>query len=187
METKLDNYIRIRQAILNKSWKQLPTKEQLYGYLPPVTKTIKIRRTRHAGHCCRSRDELVSRVLLWTPSQGRANAKHPTRTHIQQLCADTGCSPEDLPKEMDGRERWRERVRNICTNSATWWWWWWSMIETFQSYTITKTLLTKCLSFWYPVFKRFQNKSSISNPALHVTREPFDRSRMRLTLQFNVF
>ena len=30
--------------------------------------------TRHAGHCWRSRDELVSDVLLWTPSQGRAMA-----------------------------------------------------------------------------------------------------------------
>ena len=24
--------------------------------------------------------------------------------------ADTGCSPEDLPKAMDDREGWRERV-----------------------------------------------------------------------------
>ena len=26
---------------------------------------------------------------------------------------DTGCSPEVLPKVMDDREVWRERVRNI--------------------------------------------------------------------------
>ena len=42
-----------------------------YGHLLPVTKTIKIRRTRHAGHCWRSSDELISDVLLWTPSHGR--------------------------------------------------------------------------------------------------------------------
>ena len=55
-------------------WRQYPTKQQLYGNLPPITKTIKIRRTRHMGHCWRSRDEFVSDVLLWTPSHGRAKA-----------------------------------------------------------------------------------------------------------------
>ena len=60
MKKKLDgNYTRILQAILNKSWRQHPTKQQLYGNPPPITKTIKIRRTRHAGHCWRSRDELL--------------------------------------------------------------------------------------------------------------------------------
>ena len=34
---------------------------------PPITKTIQVRRTRHAGHCWRSRDELIRDVLLWTP------------------------------------------------------------------------------------------------------------------------
>ena len=50
MEKKLDsNYTRILQAILNKSWRQHPTKPQLYVHLPPITKTIKVRQTRHAG------------------------------------------------------------------------------------------------------------------------------------------
>ena len=87
MEKKLDgNYTRMLQAILNKSWRQNPTKQQLYGHLPPITKTIKIRQTRHAGHHWRSD------VLLWTPSHGRAKAGQPGRTYIQQLCVDTGCS-----------------------------------------------------------------------------------------------
>ena len=45
---------------------QHPTKHQLYGHLPPITKTIQVRRARHAGHCWRSRDELTSEILLWT-------------------------------------------------------------------------------------------------------------------------
>ena len=103
------NYTRMRRAILNKSWRQHPTKHQLYGHLPPITKTIKVRRTRHAGHCWRRRDELISDVLLWTPKYGRANARWPARTYIQQLCEDTGCSYEDLPEAMNDREKWRER------------------------------------------------------------------------------
>ncbi len=102
---------------------QHTTRHQLYGHLPPITKTIQVRRTRHAGHCWRSRDELISDVLLWTPTHGRAKAGRPARTYIQRLCEDTGCCPEDLPEAMNDREKWRERVRDIRTTSTTWWWW----------------------------------------------------------------
>ena len=125
LEKKLDgNYTRMLRAILNKSWQQHPTRHQLYGHLPPITKTIQVRRTRHAGHCWRSRDELIRDVLLWIPTHGRAKAGRPARTYIQQLCEDTGCCPEDLPKAMKDREEWRERVRDIRATSTIWWWWW---------------------------------------------------------------
>ena len=65
---KIDgNYTRMLQTILIKSWRQHPTGHQLYGYLSPITKTIQVRRIRHAGHCWRNKDELISDVLLWTP------------------------------------------------------------------------------------------------------------------------
>ena len=61
MEEKFDgNYARMLRARLNESWRQHPTKQQLYGHLPPITKNIKVRRTRHVGHCWRNRDELIS-------------------------------------------------------------------------------------------------------------------------------
>ena len=124
LEKKLDgNYTRMLRAILNKSWRQHPTRHQLYGHLPPITKTIQVRRARHAGHCWRSRNELISDVLLWTPTHGRARAGRPARTYIQQQCEDTGCCPEDLPRAMNDREEWRERVRDTRATSAIWWWW----------------------------------------------------------------
>ena len=143
MEKKLDgNYTRVLRVILNKSWRQhfisdkvytvtfqwaqgnTPQSNQLYGHLPPIMKTIKARRTRHAGHCWRRRDELIRDVLLWTSSYGRAKAGRPVRTYIQQLCEDTWCSPEDQPEVMNGREEWWERVRDIHAGGTTWWWWW---------------------------------------------------------------
>ena len=124
LEKKLDgNYTRMLRAISNKSWQQHPTKHQLYGHLPPITKTIQVRWTRHAELCWRSRDELISDVLQWTPTYGRAKAGWPARTYIQQLCEDTGCSPEDLPEVINDREKWRERVRDICASGTAWWWW----------------------------------------------------------------
>ncbi len=60
LEKKQDgNYTRMLQALLNMSWRQQPTRHQLYDHLPPITKTIQVRRTRHAGHCWRSRDEEI--------------------------------------------------------------------------------------------------------------------------------
>ena len=114
LEKKLNgNYTRMLLAILNKPWRQHTTRHQLYGHLPPTTKTIQDRRTRHTGHCWRSREELISDVLLWSPTYGREKAGRPARTYIQQLCENTGCSPEDLPEAMNDREKWRERVKDI--------------------------------------------------------------------------
>ena len=115
LEKKLDgNYTRMLRAILRKSWRQHLTRHQLYGHLPPITKTIQVRRTRHAGHWA---------YKWWTPmdpTYGRAKAGRPARTYIQQ-----GCSPEDLLGAMKDREKWRERVRDISASDTTWWWWWW--------------------------------------------------------------
>ena len=55
IEKKLnENFTRMLRAILNKSWKQHPTKQQLCGHLPVIWKTIQMRRTRHGGHFMRS-------------------------------------------------------------------------------------------------------------------------------------
>ena len=121
---KLDgNYTRMLRAILDKSRRQHPTRHQLYGHLPPITKTIQVRRTRLAGHCWRNKDELISDVLQWTPTYVRAKSGRPARTYmhtyIQQLCEDPGCSPEDPPEAMNDWEKWRERVRDIRASGTT--------------------------------------------------------------------
>ena len=115
LEKKLDgNYTSRLRAILNKSWQQHPTRHQLYSHQPPITKTIQARQTRHAGHCWRSKDGIVSDVLLWTPAYGQSKAGWPARTYIQQLCDDTGCSPEDLPEAMNDRDVEREGQEYRC-------------------------------------------------------------------------
>ena len=124
-EKKLDNnYTRMLWVILNESGRQHATKQQLYSHLSPIMKTIKVRRTRHAGHCWRNTDELKSGILPWTPPHGWAKAGWPARSYIQQLCADTGYSLENHLGAMNDRDRGQEKVREIRAGSATWWWWW---------------------------------------------------------------
>ena len=114
------HYIDADEAYKEKAWWQLhknftsnteqilevtyQKKRQLYDHRPPISKTIQIRWTRHAGHCWRSKDKLISDILLWTPSHGHASVGQPTRTYPQQLCTDTGCNLEDHPEVMDDKD-----------------------------------------------------------------------------------
>ena len=44
---------------------------------------------------------------------------------ISECILQAGYNPEDLPKAMNDREKWQERVRDIRAGGTTWWWWWW--------------------------------------------------------------
>ena len=94
------NYTRILRAILNTSSRQYPTKQSLYGILPPIMKTIEVRRTRRAGHCWRSKDELIIDILLWTSLHGRAKARNQ-----QEPIYNSSVSIQDLAWKTS-RERW---------------------------------------------------------------------------------
>ena len=95
LEKKLDgNYTRMLRAILKKSWRQHPTRHQLYGHLPPITKTIQVRRTR------------LCRTLL--EKQGR--------TH-------KGCTPMDphIKKQDDQHEHTFSsyvRIRDVAQKTC---------------------------------------------------------------------
>ena len=118
----LDGYcIIILPALLNKSRRKHPTKQQLYGCRPPISTNIKIRRTRLAGYCWRSKDELISDVLLWTPSHGRERFGWSARTYLQKLCSDTRSNLEDLARAMDDRDELQKSVREIHASDSLRW------------------------------------------------------------------
>ena len=109
------------QAILNKSWKKLPTKQQLYGHLPPISKTVQVRQTRHAGHCWRSKDKLISDVfygphhmdVLLLAEQQKPIYISPVWTYdvVWKTCWEWW---------MIGTKGERERIREIHVGSTTW-------------------------------------------------------------------
>ena len=94
---------------LNKSWEQYYTKQQLYGHLSPISQTIQ------AGHNRKSKDKL-SNILVWIPIHGHNSVSWPAKTYIKQLCMDTGCRLEDLPRAMVDRDEWQERLKRISTS-----------------------------------------------------------------------
>ena len=83
IEKKLDgNYTRMLHAVLNKSWKQYLTKQQLYDHVPPILQAIQVRWTRRIGHYWRSKDKLTSEVLWWTLTYGHASVGCLARIYI---------------------------------------------------------------------------------------------------------
>ena len=52
------------------------------------------------------------------PTYDRAKAGRPARTYIQQLCEDTGCFPEDLPRAMNDREEMAREGQGISVLPA---------------------------------------------------------------------
>ena len=99
----LNGWRRSLTATSQECWIEqiLETTSHKTAALRSITKAIRIRRIRQVGYYWRSRDELISDVLLWTPLHAQPKTGWPARTNVQQLCADTGGSLEVLPEAMD--------------------------------------------------------------------------------------
>ena len=126
LERKLDgNYTRMLRAVLNKSWRQHPTKLQLYGHLPPITKTIQVRRTRHDGTLLEKQGRAHKRC---TPVDSHI-WKCKSRTTEHELTYSNYVRTKDVILKTC-RRRWMigrngERGSGISVSGgATWWWWW---------------------------------------------------------------
>ena len=112
-KTSWMEHIHACYAVFNKSWKQHPAKEELYGNIPVISEIVRERRTKYAGHCYRSKDELVGDLLLWIPNHGHSSIGRPRRTYIDKLSNDVGMPVDDLKPSMEDRDVWRERVRLV--------------------------------------------------------------------------
>ena len=47
-------------------------------------------------------------VLLWTPIHEQTIVGRPAKSYIHQLCMDTRCSLDDIPRLMAEMEEWRK-------------------------------------------------------------------------------
>ena len=82
----------------------------LHAGLPRVSTIIRERRLRFSGHCWRSRNEVVSDLVLWEPKHGKRSVGGQTHT-FDLLEADTGVPRDCLPAAMDDRVGRRKRGR----------------------------------------------------------------------------
>ena len=111
---------------------QHPTTQQLNDHLPPISQIIQVRPAKDAWYCSRSKDKLVSNILLWTPTHGHTCVCQPAKSY--QIPADTWCCLKDLPKAITDRFKlW------LRESSKPWWWWWcWWMFMRKSSHSTSK-------------------------------------------------
>ena len=117
MEKRLDGvYTRLLMRVKNLSWKLHPTKQVIYGDLPPVSSIVRSKRAQFAGHCLRATSEIISSLVLWKPkSVGRRSRE---LSFVDTLKRDTNFNDQDLKTAMLDRECWREVVKSIVSTAV---------------------------------------------------------------------
>ena len=58
-------YTNLLRRVQNIHWNEHPTKERIYGDLPPISDTLRCRHLLFARHCLRAENEIISSLLLW--------------------------------------------------------------------------------------------------------------------------
>ena len=116
-EKRLDGtYTRLLMRVKNLSWKHHPSKQQIYGDLPPVSSLVKSKRVQFAGHCLRASSEIISPVILYKSHPiGRRSRK---LNYIDTIVRDTGLLEQDLKPSMLDRECWRKVVSSIFSTTV---------------------------------------------------------------------
>ena len=100
----------LRKA-LNISWQEHSINKNVYGKLPLVSFKIKSRRMRMAGHCIRHPEQSTYPLILWEPTQGKANRGRRRFNYVDVLKNNTGLlEKEEIRTSMLDRDIWRELI-----------------------------------------------------------------------------
>ena len=108
-------YTHLLMQVQNISWKSHPTKKHIYGDLPAISSILKARRVQFAVHCFRAENEILSSLLLWTPTN---QARSRKLSYPVVIARDIGIDRNDLGTVMLDREIWREHVNSIILTAV---------------------------------------------------------------------
>ena len=106
------------RTALNVQWQQHINNQELYGSLPRVSETIRVRRLRIAGHCARHNEEIASKALLWEPQHGHPNRGRRRTTYIDTIKADTILdNTKEIRDAMLHQVVWKDSIRTARDDS----------------------------------------------------------------------
>ena len=96
------------RMVLGISWKDKVSNITLYGNLPRLSKKLRSKRLKMAGHCIRHPELLTSNLVLWEPMNGRAQQGRPRQSYLSISLKEFGTnSKEELRTLMRDRNIWR--------------------------------------------------------------------------------
>ena len=98
------------RVVENISWKDFVNNNTLYGDLPKVTDTLRVKCLRFAGHIWRG-NEVAKDLLFCEPTQGSRSRGRPAITYVDQFLSDTGLSKRDIQRAMENREMWKRVMK----------------------------------------------------------------------------
>ena len=119
MIIKIDGlYTKLLRRAQNISWRDHVSNIELYGDIPRLSITISQRRLRFSGHCFRAENQPVTKLLFWTPQQGKRARGPGIKTYPKMLREDTQLtSDEEIKGLMADRKLWRKKVNRVLVSS----------------------------------------------------------------------
>ena len=96
--------------LLDLDWKDHPTREEIYGSLPKVSKVVRETCLNFAAHCSRRQNEPVSEPVFWMPAQGTCAQGRQRLMYPKLLSQDIGLEPQELLNFMQDRAMWRKFI-----------------------------------------------------------------------------
>ena len=139
LEEKLnENYTRVLRAVLKKSWKQHPSKLQLYGYLPLIIQII-LDEQDMLDTAGEAGTNLKAKFWMFSPQQRilwSALCRHWMSSRRQHATSD--------------KDRWWERDTDIHTHEgihaiSTIWWLPWRFLKKIKLVLIC---VSNCCTYW---------------------------------------
>jgi len=92
---------------------QHATLGDIYGKLPRISSKLMQRTVRFSGHCYRTKDEVISSLLLWTsPVPNRSNRL----TYPDVISRVTGIKVQYIPAAMAAQPVWRSIVHSFLAD-----------------------------------------------------------------------
>ena len=120
MEDRINGcYTRLLRRVFNISWRDHIPNSVVYGDIPPVTSTIRQRRLRFAGHCMRTANQPISRLIFWTPPGGKANRGRRPLQYPDTIKNDIGLDLPEIQQLMNDKGVWVQYVANAFSIPPT--------------------------------------------------------------------
>lgn len=119
----LPNYLKIRffsrssvllRAIIGVPWKANKMDKEFCGKRQIAMETLRIRRLRFISHIWKRRkEEMLSKVLMREPKNGKPKRGRLNKTYEDQLRGDNNLRSERLMKIMRGRKKQKKLFNGV--------------------------------------------------------------------------